>query len=110
MNLEYPHETDNEQGLERLNKRMNSLVRVLTALSKAPDPPSVPPVPESCGPAVHLWSDDRYVYISAPCPAGVTGEADVFVGQGRVFLRVERSDAEEQSAGPPTTRGTCLHE
>lgn len=84
-------------GLDLLGRRLNTMARFINGIShisRAKE--GGPPAP------VETWFDEQYVYLSALCPDAIGTEADIFVGGGRVFLRVERDGLLGRELDPTT--------
>ncbi|MFO0959981.1 MAG: hypothetical protein U0800_21530 [Isosphaeraceae bacterium] len=51
---------------------------------------------------MQIWFDESFIYLSVRCPEMIGTEADVYLGNGQAFLRVERSRV-GPSVGRPRT-------
>lgn len=77
--------TGNLPDLGRQLVELASTMAELSRLSEqtgGTDPPSARPI--------QVWFDESFVYLTVPCPEATGSEADIFLGNGQAFLRIER--------------------
>ncbi len=87
-------------GLDRVEERVNEMANVIAQIARLPFRGRDGELTES---PVEAWFDERYLYLSVLCADAAACEADVFLGHGRAFLRVERNAAMHLANGNETT-------